>query len=231
MPDETILIVEDDAAMLEGLKGNFEFEGYRVLTAADGETGLSAALDARPDLIVLDIMLPRINGYEVCRLIRREGLEMPVIMLTAKGQESDVVLGLELGADDYVTKPFGVLELMARVAALLRRRRRERPQVIRFGPFALDLQARRLSRDGEEIHVTPKQFDLLVLLVEREGRALTRNQMLNAVWGHSVFVTPRSVDQCVNTLRRQIEPDQHRPIYIQTVRGIGYRFDAPPHES
>ena len=155
---------------------------------------------------------------------------MPIVMLTAKGQESDIVLGLELGADDYVTKPFGVTELLARVGALLRRRRREQPQVCRFGPFALDLQARKLSCDGEEVHLTPKQFALLALLVEREGRALTRNQMLNAVWGHSVFVTPRSVDQCINTLRHQIEPDPRRPTYVKTVRGIGYRFDLPPSE-
>ena len=227
MPDETILIVEDDPAMLEGLKGNLEFEGYTVVSATDGEAGLNAALEARPDLIVLDIMLPKINGYEVCRLIRREGLEMPVIMLTAKGQESDIVLGLELGADDYVTKPFGVMELLARVGALLRRRRRQRPQVCRFGPLTLDLQARRLERDGEEICLTPKQFALLALLIDREGQALTRNQLLNAVWGHSVFVTPRSVDQCVNTLRSKIEPDQRQPTYIKTVRSIGYRFDLP----
>ncbi|MGD2174865.1 MAG: response regulator transcription factor [Candidatus Brocadiaceae bacterium] len=230
MSDETLLIIEDDAAMLEGLKGNFQYEGYTVLTASDGEKGLNAALDERPDLIVLDIMLPEINGYEVCRLIRQEGLEMPILMLTAKGQESDVVLGLELGADDYVTKPFGVMELLARVNALLRRRRQERPEVYEFGGFTLDLRARRLQREGEEIKLTPKEYGLLELLVEREGQALTRNQILNAVWGHSTFVSQRSVDQCVNTLRSKIERDSSEPTYVKTVRGIGYRFDVPEAE-
>ena len=227
MADETILIVEDDASMLEGLHDNFEFEGYRVITAADGEAGLNAALEARPDLIVLDIMLPKINGYEVCRLIRREGLDVPIIMLTAKGQESDIVLGLELGADDYLTKPFGIMELLARVNALLRRRREAEPQVYRFGPFELDRRARTLLKDGAEVHLAPKELALLELLVGRPGQALTRNQILNAVWGHSVFVTPRSVDQCVNTLRSKIDAEPGQSTYVKTVRGIGYRFDPP----
>jgi len=227
MADETILIVEDDASMLEGLRDNFAFEGYSVITAADGEAGLTAALEARPDLILLDIMLPKINGYEVCRLIRREGLDVPIVMLTAKGQESDIVLGLELGADDYVTKPFGIMELLARVNALLRRRREAEPQTCRFGPFELDRRARTLCRDGAEVHLAPKELDLLDLFVGRPGQALTRNQILNAVWGHSVFVTPRSVDQCVNTLRSKMEPGAAQPTYIKTVRGVGYRFDPP----
>jgi len=230
MPDETVLIIEDDPPMLEGLKGNFEFEGYTVVTASDGEEGLNAALEGRPDLIVLDVMLPKINGYEVCRLVRRQGLDVPIIMLTAKGQESDIVLGLELGADDYVTKPFGVMELLARVKALLRRQRRERPEAYEFGPFTLDLRARKLEREGKEVGLTPKEFGLLELLAEREGQALTRNQILNAVWGRSVFVTPRSVDQCVNTLRGKIEPNPKQPTYIRTVRGVGYRFDLAPEE-
>jgi len=227
MPDETVLIVEDDPSMLEGLRDNFAFEGYVVLTAADGEAGLNAALEARPDLIVLDIMLPKINGYEVCRLVRREGLDVPIVMLTAKGQESDIVLGLELGADDYVTKPFGIMELLARVNALLRRRRRAQPEGYRFGAFELDLRARSLRKDGAAVALTPKEFGLLELLLGRAGQALTRNQILNAVWGHSVFVTPRSVDQCVNTLRGKIEPDPRQPTYVKTVRGVGYRFDLP----
>jgi DNA-binding response OmpR family regulator len=140
------------------------------------------------------------------------------------------VLGLELGADDYVTKPFGLMELLARVNALLRRRRRDHPETYEFGELRLDLQARRLERNGEEITLTPKEFGLLELLTEREGQALTRSQILNAVWGHSVFVTQRSVDQCVNTLRSKIEPDPSKPVYIRTVRGIGYRFEAPPQD-
>ncbi len=225
--DETVLIVEDDPAMLRGLKDNFEFEGYAALTATDGQAGLEAALDARPDLIVLDVMLPEINGYEVCRLIREQGLETPIVMLTAKGQESDVVLGLNLGADDYVTKPFSIKELLARASALLRRSRRGRAEVFRFGDLELDLSSRRLLRDGAEVALTPKEFELLALLCDRAGRALTRDVILRSVWGHGVFVTSRSVDRCVNTLRKKIEPDPTRPRFIKTVREVGYRFEPP----
>ena len=222
---ETILIVEDDPSMLTGLKDNFEFKGYRVLTAADGEKGLDAALNATPDLIILDIMLPKINGYEICRLIRAEGLEMPVIMLTAKGEESDVVLGLNIGADDYVTKPFSISELLARSAAFLRRTKKEVEEVIEFGALRLDRAARRLTRDGEEIELSPKEFSLLLYFVEKSGRALTRDEILNAVWGYDCIVTSRSVDRFVTTLRNKIEPDPATPVFIHTVRQVGYRFD------
>ncbi|HIJ64738.1 MAG TPA: response regulator transcription factor [Candidatus Hydrogenedentes bacterium] len=225
MAQESILIIEDDPAMLRGLKDNFEYEGYRVLTAVDGEAGLEAALDGRPDLIVLDIMLPKVNGYEVCRLIREEGIDVPIIMLTAKGQESDIVLGLNLGADDYVTKPFSIKELLARANAFLRRRRAPASQVYTFGDCELDLAARRLWRDGEEVPMTPKEFGVLALLVKRPGRAVTRDEILRVVWGYNVFVTSRSVDRCVNTLRKKIEPDPRRPRLIKTVREIGYRFE------
>jgi DNA-binding response OmpR family regulator len=231
MPSETVLIVEDDAALLRGLKDNFEFEGYRVLTAADGERGLQAALDDRPDLILLDIMLPKINGYEICRLIRHEGLDTPILMLTAKGQESDIVLGLNLGADDYVTKPFSVRQLLARANAFLRRRRRKEEAAWRFGPFELDAASRRLQRRGKEITLTPKEFDLLLYLVRRAGRALTRDDILKSVWGYGVFVTGRSVDRCINTLRSKIEQNPDRPIYITTIRQIGYRFELERLES
>ena len=228
MIPETVLIVEDDAAMLRGLKDNFEFEGYCAITASDGEKGLESALAVKPDLIVLDIMLPKINGYEICRLLRKERIETPIIMLTAKGQESDIVLGLNLGADDYLTKPFSIKELLARAAALLRRRRRDEQKVHRFGDCELDISSRRLRRGGGEVPLTPKEFALLAFLVRRGGRALTRNEILRSVWGYDVFVTSRSVDRCVNTLRKKIEPDPAHPIFIQTVREIGYRFEAPP---
>jgi DNA-binding response OmpR family regulator len=211
--------------MLRALKDNLEFVGYQVQTAADGEEGLQKALDLRPDLILLDIMLPKINGYEICRLVRREGLEMPIIMLTAKGQESDIVLGLDLGADDYVTKPFSVKELLARVNAFLRRRRTGEQDVYRFGRFELDMVGHRLTRDGEEVELTPKEFDLLAYFARSPGRALTRDQILRSVWGHNVFVGGRSVDRCINTLRGKIEPDPARPTYVQTIRGVGYRFE------
>ena len=223
---QTVLIVEDDPAMLIGLKDNFAYKGYKVITAADGEKGLHAALNSRPDLIILDLMLPKINGYEICRLIRQEGLEMPIIMLTAKSEESDVVLGLNLGADDYVTKPFSINELLARAAAFLRRARKNEPaKTVEFGGLQLDLSARRLMRGGTEIELSPKEFNLLVLFIEKTGRALTRDEILNAVWGYDCIVTSRSVDRFVTTLRNKIEPDPASPVFIHTVRQVGYRFE------
>lgn len=222
---ETILIIEDEANMLRALKDNFSLAGYRVETAADGEAGLNAALELKPDLILLDIMLPKINGYEICRLIRKEELEMPIIMLTAKGEETDVVLGLNLGADDYVTKPFSVAELRARVAAFLRRRKQAETTFYTFDGLQLDLEGRRLTRNGEEISLSPQEFKLLAYFVENAGRALTRDTLLNGVWGYNNFVGPRNVDRFVTALRNRIEPDPKNPRLIFTVRGFGYKFD------
>ena len=224
---ETILIVEDDPTMLRGLKDNFEFKGYKVITASDGEKGLEAALNAKPDLILLDIMLPKVNGYEICRLIREQKLDMPIIMLTAKGEESDIVLGLNLGADDYVTKPFSIKELLARAAAFLRRAQKEVQDIHEFGCYRLDISARRLTRKGKEIELSPKEFDLLAFFIKRQGRALTRDEILNAVWGYDCIVTPRSIDRFVTTLRDKIEPDPSKPVFIHTIRQIGYRFEPP----
>lgn len=221
---ETILIIEDDAAMLRGLKDNFVYSGYNVLTATDGEAGLSAALDAKPDLILLDIMLPRINGYEICRLLRKEKLDTPIIMLTAKGQEADIVLGLNLGADDYVTKPFSIKELRARVEAFLRRRRSVEPETYSFGDCQLDPQSGILIRKGQPVNLTPKEFQLLKLFLKKANLVLTRTEILNAVWGYDCYVSDRSIDRFVTTLRKKIEPDPHHPNFIQTVREIGYRF-------
>jgi DNA-binding response OmpR family regulator len=223
---ETVLIVEDDSTMLRGLKDNFEYSGYTVITADDGEKGLNAALDAKPDLILLDIMLPKINGYEVCRLIRKEKLDMPIIMLTAKGEESDIILGLNLGADDYVTKPFSIKELLARVAAFLRRRRQQEQDVYEFGDCALDIPARKFTKKGKEVKLSPKEFKLLEHFLKREGRALTRDEILNAVWGYDSYVTDRSVDRFVTTLRNKVEPDPHNPAFIHTIREIGYKFET-----
>jgi two-component system alkaline phosphatase synthesis response regulator PhoP len=227
MAGESVLIIEDDSTLLRALKDNFEFAGYCVDTAADGQQGLDAALGSRPDLIILDIMLPRINGYEICRHIRARDLDMPIIMLTAKGQESDIILGLNLGADDYVTKPFSIKELLARTNAFLRRHRQAEPQVYRFGDCVLEAASRRLTRNGVEVPLTPKEFGLLIYFVRKAGRALSRDQILSSVWGHGVFVTARSVDRCINTLRSKIEPDPHHPTFIQTIREIGYRFESP----
>ncbi|MFA5784050.1 MAG: response regulator transcription factor [Phycisphaerae bacterium] len=224
---ETILIIEDDSTMLRGLKDNFEYKGFRTVTATDGEEGLTAALNAKPDLIILDIMLPKINGYEVCRLIRKENLDMPIIMLTAKGEESDIVLGLNLGADDYVTKPFSIRELLARVERFLQRRRKEKQDFYEFGKMRLDVGARVLSRGKTQVELSPKEFSLLCYLVENCGRALTRDQILNAVWGYDSFVNARTVDRFVTTLRNKIESDPHNPTYIQTMRTIGYKFEVP----
>lgn len=224
---ETILIIEDDPTMLRGLKDNFEFKGYRVVTAPDGEDGLNAALNEKPDLIILDIMLPKINGYEVCRLIRKEELEMPIIMLTAKGEESDIVLGLNLGADDYVTKPFSIKELLARAAAFLRRSKQAEQDIYEFADFRLDIPARKLTCKGDQIKLSPKEFKLLELFLKKPGRALTRDDILNTVWGYDCYVGPRSIDRFVTTLRNKIEPDTHNPIYIHTIREIGYKFELP----
>jgi len=228
---ETVLIIEDDPTMLIGLRDNFEFKGYKVVTAADGERGLKAALNAKPDLILLDIMLPKINGYEICRLIREQKLDMPIIMLTAKGEESDVVLGLNLGADDYVTKPFSIKELLARAAAFLRRAKKEVQDVYEFGGLQLDLVARRLTRKHKEIELSPKEFNLLEYFVKKPGRALTRDEILNAVWGYDCVVTSRSIDRFVTTLRNKIEPDPAKPMFIHTIRQVGYRFEPPEHRA
>jgi DNA-binding response OmpR family regulator len=228
---QTVLIVEDDPTMLIALRDNFEFKGYKVVTAADGEKGLNAALNAKPDLIILDIMLPKINGYEICRLIREQKLEMPIIMLTAKGEESDIVLGLNLGADDYVTKPFSIKELLARAAAFLRRAKKELQEVYEFGGMHLDLSARRLTRKSKEIDLSPKEFSLLEYFVKKPGRALTRDEILNAVWGYDCVVTSRSIDRFVTTLRNKIESDPARPVFIHTIRQIGYRFELPEQKS
>jgi DNA-binding response OmpR family regulator len=222
---ETVLIIEDEAVMLRGLKDNFEFKGYCVLTAADGEEGLNLAINKKPDLIILDIMLPKINGYEICRIIREEKLEMPIIMLTAKGEESDIVLGLNLGADDYVTKPFSIKELLARAAAFLRRSKQTEQDVYEFADFKLDIPARKFTRKGKEIELSPKEFKLMELFVKKIGRALTRDEILNMVWGYDCIVTPRSIDRFVATLRNKIEPDPSNPVFIHTIREIGYKFE------
>lgn len=221
-----MLIIEDDAAMLRGVKDTFTSKGWEVVTAQDGESGLNASLSCGADLILLDLMLPHLNGYEICRAVREQNLEMPILMLTAKSQEEDIVLGLNLGADDYITKPFRRGELIARANALLRRSKAKESAVYRFGDFELNLTAHKLFHNGSEIELTTKEFALLRYLVQRRGCALTRDDILTAVWGNSVIVTGRSVDRCVATLRSKLEPDPHQPVFIQTIRDIGYRFET-----
>lgn len=226
MNSARILIIEDEPALVRGLKDNLENEGYSVRAATNGAKGLEVMLSDPPDLLLLDLMLPKINGYEICRTARARKLDFPIIMLTAKGQEDDIVRGLELGADDYVTKPFGIRELLARIKATLRRGGVSAEY--RFGDCQLDLIAHKLFRGGTEVPLTAKEFRLLEFFVKRAGRALTRDGILDAVWGQEMLVTDRSVDRCVTTLRAKIETDPHNPVFIQTIRDIGYRFEAPP---
>jgi DNA-binding response OmpR family regulator len=224
-----VLIVEDEPALTRGLSDALTAHGFDVRIAHDGQSGLDAALAGDADLILLDVMLPRVNGYEICRAVRERGIAVPIVMLTARGQEQDIILGLNLGADDYVTKPFRTGELIARIRAFLRRRGADR-DLSRFGTCEMDLRARTLLRDGKPVDLTAKEFRLLAYFASRPGCALSRDAILDAVWGSSVFVTPRSIDRCVATLRAKIEPEPHRPNYIHTIRDIGYRFepDAVP---
>lgn len=223
---KNVLIIEDNPAMLRGLKDNFESKGYRVKTAMNGEQGLKAAIAEKPDLIILDIMLPKINGYDVCSLIRKKNLDIPIIMLTAKDEEKDIILGLNLGADDYVTKPFSIKVLLARAEALRRRRRDEEPPVYEFGNCLLNIIDCTFVRDGKEVALTPEEFKMLHLFLRRPGDTLTRDEILNIIWGYSHFITLRDVDRLVNTLRSKVEPDPNAPTYIRT-EGVGYRFERP----
>ncbi|MGC3981850.1 MAG: response regulator transcription factor [Steroidobacteraceae bacterium] len=219
-----ILIVEDNAAHVRALTDQFTDLGHKVFSARDGDSGLRQALEKMPDVLILDIMLPRKNGYEVCAAIRAHGSDVPILMLTAKDQEEDVVQGLELGADDYVTKPFRVNELTARVNALLRRNTVAPQEIRRFGDYELNGASRQLTKKGEIVELTRKEFGLLKLFLDKPNRALTRNQIMKVVWGNRILVTPRSVDRCVTTLRAKIESDPANAVYIQTIRDIGYRF-------
>jgi DNA-binding response OmpR family regulator len=225
MKGSRILIIEDDAALLRGLKDNFNSQGCLVETAADGEAGLAKALSGNHHLVLLDIMLPKTNGYEICRAMRERGLEAPIIMLTAKGQEEDIILGLNVGADDYVTKPFRIRELLARANSFLRRHRMPAAESYRFGEYEMNLASHKLLRSGRQVDLTAKEFRLLQYFLARQGRALTRDDILNAVWGNSVIVSSRSVDRCVTTLRAKIEKDPAHPQFIHTIRDIGYRFE------
>jgi DNA-binding response OmpR family regulator len=219
-----LLLIEDEPALVRGVSDALKSNGFAVAVATDGQAGLDAALRGDADLIILDVMLPLVNGYEICREIRAHGLDVPIVMLTAKGQEADIILGLDLGADDYLTKPFRTGELIARVKAFLRRRH-ARPASVTFGDCEIDLTARRCRRRGEAVDLTTKEFAVLAYFASRPGCALSRDVILNAVWGSSVFVTPRSIDRCIATLRSKVEPNPHDPVYIQTIRDIGYRFE------
>ncbi len=224
-----ILIVEDEPDMVLGLKDNFEFEGYEVLTASDGQAGLERARSQKPDLVVLDIMLPRLSGLEVCKTLRGEGFEGPIIMLTARGQEIDKVVGLELGADDYVTKPFSIRELLARVRAILRRTEGKKKRLGRyqFSDLELDFEAYRATKGGQPLDLSPREFELLRYLIERKGETVSRDRLLEDVWGYESYPSTRTVDTHIAKLRAKIGDSGSEPRWILTIHGVGYKFVDP----
>lgn len=221
-----ILVVEDEPNMVAGLRDNFEFEGYQVITANDGVEGLRRALEESPDLVVLDVMMPRMSGLEVCKQLRAQRASIPIIMLTARGQEVDKVVGLELGADDYVTKPFSIRELLARVKAILRRSSvvpKQQDQHA-FGDVEIDLKRRRVIRSGKPLDISSMEFELLKYFVCHSGETLSRDRLLEDVWGYENYPTTRTVDTHLVRLRQKLEPDPEQPQYFLTVHGTGYRF-------
>jgi DNA-binding response OmpR family regulator len=221
-----LLVVEDDPAILRGLADNLTFESYDVMTATDGETAYRLIHDSKPDLVLLDLMLPNLSGYELCRKVRSEGLKTPIVMLTARGEESDRVLGLDLGADDYVTKPFSIRELLARVRAVLRRTQSTDKLVdeLTFDDVVIDFRRYEARRGGVGLEMTRKEFGLLRLLVARAGRVVTRDELLDEVWGYETTPTTRTVDNHMASLRSKLERNPADPRHLLTVRGVGYKW-------
>jgi DNA-binding response OmpR family regulator len=225
---KTILIIEDDVSILEGLKDNLEFEGYLVIAETNGKKGLQLALEKDPDLLLLDLMLPGLSGYEICRKVKKEKPALPIIMLTARGSEMDKVSGLDIGADDYVTKPFSLPELLARIRAAFRRGRNE-PVTIEhfsFGNIRLDFVKLKAYANGEEVPLSAKEFSILEYFIQNEGKAIHRHDLLNEVWGYEAMPTTRTVDNFILDLRKKLEADPSKPRHFFSVRGIGYRFDS-----
>ncbi len=222
----TILVIEDDVKILRGLEMNLKFEGHTVLSATEGYEGLKKALEEPADLLLLDLMLPGLSGYDICRKVRERKPDLPIVMLTAKGQEIDKVAGLDLGADDYVTKPFGVSELMARIRALLRRceAKAKGLELYSFGNVTLDFKKYQADVEGRAVDLSAREFDLLRYLIEHAGEAVHRSDLLDKVWGYDVTPTTRTVDSFVLDLRKKLEVDPSSPRHILTVRGVGYKF-------
>jgi two-component system alkaline phosphatase synthesis response regulator PhoP len=220
----TLLIVEDEPDMVRGLQFNFEARGYAVVVANDGDDGYRAALERHPDLVILDVMLPKRDGYDVCRALRKARPNLPILLLTAKGREEDVVLGLKLGADDYVRKPFGVAELIARVETLLRRTAAGRlPDDLTFGDIRIDFSRHLATKGRQPLDLTPREFEMLRYFAARKGAVVSRDELLNAVWGYDSMPNTRTVDAHIVKLRQKIE-EASRPRYLVTVHGIGYKF-------
>jgi DNA-binding response OmpR family regulator len=225
-PTKTVLVVDDEPTLVATLRYNLEREGYKVVSASDGERAIAVARSERPDLMILDLMLPAVDGLEVCRILRRE-MTLPILMLTARAGEVDKVVGLEIGADDYVTKPFSTRELLARVRALLRRTNTA-PEDEGFasGNLRVDMKRREVTRDGVPLDLKPKEMELLIYFMRNRGRAFTREQLLREVWGYDFYGDSRTVDVHVSWLRQKIEDLASKPTRILTVRGVGYRFEA-----
>jgi DNA-binding response OmpR family regulator len=221
-----LLVVEDDPAILRGLADNLRFESYDVVTATDGEAAYRLIHERKPDLVVLDLMLPQMSGYDVCRKVRSEGVTTPIVMLTARGDEWDRVLGLDLGADDYITKPFSVRELLARIRAILRRTRLPHRQIdeLRFDDVMIDFRKYEARKGSHALEMTRKEFGLLRLLASRAGEVVTRDELLDEVWGYDATPTTRTVDNHVASVRGKIEHDAAEPRHLLTVRGVGYRW-------
>jgi DNA-binding response OmpR family regulator len=220
-----ILIVDDEPEIVRGLEDNLRFEGYVTSAATDGEAALALAAREAPDLVILDLMMPKMSGWEVCRALRAKGIDVPIIMLTARGAEADRVRGLELGADDYITKPFSLRELLARVRAVLRRPGpRHKVEEYAFGDARVRVRSRQAFKAGRELTLTRKEFDLLAYLLAHQGEVVTRERLLDEVWGYERFPTTRTVDTHILRLRRKFEADPDRPLWILTVHGQGYRF-------
>ena len=224
----TILIIEDDISILRGLKDNLEYEGYSVITETNGKKGLDLSLKIKTDLVLLDIMLPDMNGHEICRVIKKEKPELPVIMITARGEEMDKVSGLDIGADDYVTKPFSVPELMARIRAVFRRTSQAHPfpDQYSFGNVKLDFKKYQAFRDNREITLSAKEFAILKYLIEHEGEAVHRDDLLSEVWDYISMPVTRTIDNFVLNLRKKLEENPSKPKHIVSVKGIGYRFNS-----
>jgi len=221
-----ILIVEDEPAMVAGLRDNFEYEGYEVISASDGVEGLEKAINDQPDLVVLDVMMPRMSGLDVCKQLKSRRPAIPIIMLTARGQEIDKVVGLELGADDYVTKPFSIRELMARAKAVLRRATSHTPvsEVYRFSDVEVNVRSNQVLRAGRQVELSAKEFALLAYFVAHPAETLTRDKLLDAVWGYENYPNTRTVDTHIVHLRQKLEPNPEEPRFILTIHGSGYKF-------
>ena len=221
-----ILIIEDEKDMVTGLKFNLEARDYTVIVAYDGETGYQKALNEQPDLVILDLMLPKLNGYEVCKGLKKEIPDLPIIMLTAKSQEAEIVTGFEIGADDYITKPFSVLELLARIKALFRRIKSgsEIPEVHRFGDLEINFKKYEARKKGIPLKLSPREYELLKCFIEREGEIISRDELLNQVWGYDSFPDTRTIDTHIAKLRHKIEDNPEEPRLIVTIHGIGYKF-------